>query len=68
MKRYSQLFFTVCCLLLIVVQVHAQLPGDPGGGDPDVGAPLDDGVLVSLIAGLGVGFYKFIFKKNKPQS
>jgi len=66
MKIYNQLMYAACILLLTVAEVQAQLPGDPGGGgDPDVGAPLDGGILTALVAGLGVSFYKFVFKRGK---
>lgn len=65
MKKYNQLVLVVSFLLLTAIQVHAQTPGDPGGGDPDVAAPLDEGIYISLLAGLGIGFYKFVFKKKK---
>ncbi|WP_018343021.1 hypothetical protein [Cytophaga aurantiaca] len=65
MNKYTKSILLLSCLLLTVVHVHAQLPGDPGGGDPDVGAPLDGGILIALLGGLGIGFYKFVFKKNK---
>lgn len=39
--------------------------GDPGAGDPPVGAPIDGGAVVLLIAGAAYGVKKY---KEKKQS
>lgn len=59
-KRSTKfVIFTAMLIVLLNVLpsiVHAQVPGDPGE-DPD--APIDGGVSVFVVAGIGYGIKKY---------
>lgn len=57
-------------LLAISAIGFSQLPGGlPGGGgdpdteDPDAGVPIDNGIIVLVVLGAGLGIKKLIRKK-----
>jgi hypothetical protein len=60
------MIFLAALLFFGVMNLYAP-PGDPGGGpgggDPPVGAPIDGGAVVLLIAGAAYGARKLKQKK-----
>ena len=62
---YRRALVLICCSLYPALFTLADPPGPPPpGGDPSlggtpVGAPIDNGLYILLVLGLGYGFYKY---------
>ncbi len=50
---------------VVTTTVFAQGPGLPGG-DPDTPVPIDGGVIILLVAGLGYGLNKMRKEHQNP--
>ena len=65
MKNWLKPFLVLCFLLMNIVIIHAQGPGDPCGdplGGPD--CPIDGGLTILIAAGVGLGAKRALKKNN----